>query len=88
MWAHQVATRWAALKFLFDVTGAGYSCPGRSFAKYGDEPLGPVPGDDNARAWYCSATGYRSVVQRMMLKHIDTTRMSHSFPYDKFVVER
>jgi hypothetical protein len=29
----EVVTRWAAMKFLFDVTGAGYSCPGRSFAK-------------------------------------------------------
>ena len=23
--------------------------------RYGDEPLGPVPGDDNARAWYNSS---------------------------------
>ena len=28
----------------------------RSYAKYGEVPLGPVPGDDNARAWYNSTT--------------------------------
>ena len=46
----EVQKRWAALKFLFDVTGKE-GCPARSFAQYGEEPLGPVPGDDNARAW-------------------------------------
>jgi hypothetical protein len=28
----------------------------RSFGMYGDEPLGPVPGDTNNRAWYNSTT--------------------------------
>ena len=46
----EVQTRWAALTFLFDVTGR-IGCPARSYAKYGEEPLGPVPGDNNARAW-------------------------------------